>query len=68
MAARAREGERLSQLLGRDVPLAKDVIGPDAHKLADELKDGDVMLIENVRFHQAFFAVIQSRLYRSEVL
>lgn len=43
--------DRLSQLLGRDVPLAKDVVGPDAHKLADELKDGDVMLIENVRFH-----------------
>ncbi len=44
---------RLSQLLGKEVPLAKDVIGPDAHKLADELKDGDVMLLENVRFHKA---------------
>ncbi len=43
--------DRLTQLLGRDVPLAKDVVGPDAHRLADEMKDGDVMLIENVRFH-----------------
>ncbi|MDD3921368.1 MAG: phosphoglycerate kinase, partial [Eubacteriales bacterium] len=43
---------RLSQLLGKPVPLAKDVIGPDAHKLADSLKDGDVMLLENVRFHK----------------
>ncbi|HPF88399.1 MAG TPA: phosphoglycerate kinase [Candidatus Limiplasma sp.] len=43
---------RLSQLLGKEVPLAKDVIGPDAHKLADALQDGDVMLLENVRFHK----------------
>ena len=43
---------RLSQLLGKEVPLAKDVIGPDAHRLADALKDGDVMLLENVRFHK----------------
>ncbi len=44
---------RLGQLLGKDVPLAKDVIGEDAQKLASELKDGDVMIIENVRFHKA---------------
>ena len=44
---------RLSQLLGKEVTLAKDVIGPDAKKLASELKDGDVMLLENVRFHKA---------------
>ena len=43
---------RLSQLLGKEVKLAKDVNGEDAHKLADELKDGDVMLLENVRFHK----------------
>ena len=35
------------------MPLAKDVVGPDAQKLAAELKDGDVMLLENVRFHKA---------------
>jgi phosphoglycerate kinase len=43
--------ERLSQLLGREVPLAKDVVGPDAQKLSAALTDGDVMMIENVRFH-----------------
>ena len=43
---------RLSELLGKDVPLAKDVIGDDAKAKADALKDGDVMLIENVRFHK----------------
>ncbi|MFH1512013.1 MAG: phosphoglycerate kinase [Bacillota bacterium] len=43
---------RLSQLLSKEVPLAKDVIGPDAKKLAAALKDGDVMMLENVRFHK----------------
>ena len=32
--------------------MADDVIGPSAHKLADELKDGEVMMLENVRFHK----------------
>ena len=43
--------KRLSELLGQEVKMAKDVIGPDAKKLASELKDGEVMLLENVRFH-----------------
>lgn len=43
---------RLSQLLGQEVKLAEDVIGPSAHALADQLKDGEVMLLENVRFHK----------------
>ncbi len=43
---------RLSELLGKPVPLAEDVIGPSAHQLAESLQDGDVMLIENVRFHK----------------
>ena len=42
---------RLSELLGREVPLAEDVIGPSAHALAEKLQDGDAMLIENVRYH-----------------
>ena len=42
---------RLSELLGREVPLAEDVVGPSAHALAEKLQDGDVMMIENVRFH-----------------
>ncbi len=44
--------KKLSELLGREVPLAKDVIGEDAKALAAKLGDGDVMLIENVRFHK----------------
>ena len=41
---------RLAELLKRDVPLAADVVGPSARKMASELKDGDVMMLENVRF------------------
>ncbi len=43
---------RLSELLGKPVPLAADVVGEDAQAKAAALKDGDVMLIENVRFHK----------------
>ena len=42
---------RLSELLGQDVKMAKDVIGDSAKELAAGLKDGEVMLLENVRFH-----------------
>ncbi len=44
--------KRLSELLGKKVELAADVIGPDAKAKAAALKDGDVMLLENVRFHK----------------
>lgn len=44
--------ERLTELLGQEVKLAKDVIGEDAKKLAAELKCGEAMLLENVRFHK----------------
>ena len=44
--------KRLTELLGQEVKLAKDVIGPDAKKLASSMKDGDVILLENVRFHK----------------
>ncbi len=44
--------DRLSQLLGKEVQLAADVIGPDAQKLAAEMNDGDAILLENVRFHK----------------
>ncbi len=43
---------RLSELLGKEVKMAADVVGESAHKLASELADGDVMLLENVRFHK----------------
>ncbi len=44
--------KRLSELLGKDVALATDVIGDSAHELASKLGEGDIMLIENVRFHK----------------
>jgi len=40
----------LSRLLGQEVKLAKDVVGPDAKALAASLKEGEVMLLENVRY------------------
>ena len=42
--------ERLSQLLGKEVIMAADVVGEDAKAKAAALKDGDVMLLENTRF------------------
>ncbi|HOA34474.1 MAG TPA: phosphoglycerate kinase, partial [Clostridiales bacterium] len=43
---------RLSELLGKEVKMAKDVVGESAQALSKELQDGDVMLIENVRFEK----------------
>ena len=43
--------KRLSELLGKEVVLASDVVGPDAKAKAAALKSGEAMLIENVRFH-----------------
>ena len=42
--------DELSRLLGKEVKLAKDVVGPDAKALAANLQPGEVMLLENVRF------------------
>ena len=42
--------EELSRLLGQEVKLAKDVVGPDAKALAENLQPKEVMLLENVRF------------------
>ena len=42
--------DRLSELLGVEVKMSKDVAGEDSKRLAAELKDGDVMLLENTRF------------------
>ena len=44
--------DRLSKLLGIEVKLAKDVIGEDAVNKAASLKDGEVLMLENVRFHK----------------
>lgn len=44
--------KRLSELLGQEVYLTKDVIGPDATSHAEALKEGQVILLENLRFHK----------------
>ena len=44
--------ERLTELLGQEVKLAKDVIGEDAKAMAAALQPGQAMLLENVRFHK----------------
>lgn len=41
----------LSGLLGKEVKMATDIVGESAKTLAADLKDGDVMMIENVRFN-----------------
>src|SRR3989338_8902811 len=43
--------KRLSRLLGKEVPLAEDCIGPKVKKLVDKMNPGDVILLENLRFH-----------------
>jgi len=43
-------GEKLAELLGREVKMAKDVVGEDALTKAAALKSGEVMLLENIRF------------------
>ena len=42
---------RLSDLLGREVRLASDSVGPEVARMVDALASGDVLLLENVRFH-----------------
>ena len=43
--------KRLSELLGQEVIMASDVIGPDAQAKAAALKPGQVMVLQNLRFH-----------------
>ena len=43
--------ERLRELLGKPVVFAADCVGPDAESKSKGLRDGEVLLLENVRFH-----------------
>jgi len=45
--------KRLSELLGFQVKMAPDCLGDETEKMASELKSGDVLLLENLRFHIA---------------
>ena len=42
---------RLSELLAKPVQLAPDCIGPEVEEIVSSLKNGDVLLLENLRFH-----------------
>jgi phosphoglycerate kinase len=44
-------GARLSELLGRDVTFADDCVGDGVRKLVVDLREGGVLLLENLRFH-----------------
>lgn len=43
--------QRLSELLGKPVAFARDTVGESAHEAVAALEDGDVAVIENLRFH-----------------
>ncbi|TRZ49914.1 MAG: phosphoglycerate kinase [Dehalococcoidia bacterium] len=45
--------QRLSQLLGQQVGVTKDCIGAEVEKSVKSLRSGDVLLLENLRFHSA---------------
>ncbi len=44
--------DRLSELLGQEVTFAEDCIGPEASNVVDKLKPGEIVLLENLRFHE----------------
>ena len=45
--------KHLSELLKKDVKWASDCVGPDGEKAAADLKPGEVLLLENLRYHKA---------------
>ncbi|MDZ7271821.1 MAG: phosphoglycerate kinase [candidate division KSB1 bacterium] len=44
---------RLSEILGREVKMAPDCVGPEVEAMVAAMKPGDVLLLENLRFHKA---------------
>ena len=44
--------EALAKLLGKPVQMAPDCVGPDVEAIAKALKPGDVLMLENTRFHK----------------
>ncbi len=44
--------EKLAELMGLNVRLCKDVVGDDAKSVTSALKNGEIALLENVRFHE----------------
>ena len=44
--------KRLGELLGKEVQMAPDCVGPEVEAMIAAMKDGDVLMLENVRFHK----------------
>jgi len=44
--------ERLSEVIGQSVALAPDCVGPEVEKMASALGEGEILLLENLRFHK----------------
>ncbi|CAA7386343.1 phosphoglycerate kinase [Chryseobacterium fistulae] len=44
--------DEVSHVLGREVKFVNDCVGEDAEKAASELKSGEILLLENLRFHK----------------
>jgi phosphoglycerate kinase len=51
---------RLSALLGVSVPLAEDITGPQAQAMVSQVRDGDVLLLENIRFDSRETSKVQT--------
>jgi phosphoglycerate kinase len=49
----APAAKRLGQLLDRQVQLAPDCIGPEAQACVEKMQPGDIIMLENLRFHEA---------------
>ncbi len=43
--------EHLAQLLGKPVQLAPDCVGPDTEAMVTAMKDGEILMLENLRYH-----------------
>ncbi len=43
---------RLSELLGKEVKFAPDCVGPEVKTMVENLNEGDVLLLENLRYHK----------------
>ncbi|MBL7085003.1 MAG: phosphoglycerate kinase [Candidatus Omnitrophica bacterium] len=43
---------RLGELLGKEIKMANDCIGPEVKRAADNLKEREALLLENTRFHK----------------
>jgi len=47
----APEAERLSQLIGQPVKMGQDCIGPEVEQIVASMNEGDILMLENLRFH-----------------